>query len=47
MQNLIDDFLCALKVLFALENYEYIIHHVCRIMGHIFSEICGIMGQIF
>ena len=43
MQNLFD----ALKMLFALWNYEYSFHHVCGIMGHIFSDICGVMGKIF
>ena len=38
---------CALRMLFALRNYGYGFHHVCRITGHIFSDMCGIMGPNF
>ena len=32
---------------FALRNYGYSFHHVCGIMGHIFSDIWGILGPNF
>ena len=38
---------CVLKKVFALRNYGYSFHHVCGIMGHIFSDICRIMGPNF
>ena len=47
MQNLFDDFLCALNFYYYLKNYGYSLKHICRIMGHIFSGICGVMGQNF
>ena len=45
MQNLFDDFLCALKVLFALPNCGYSFHHVCGIMSHIFFRHLGSKGS--
>ena len=37
MQNLFDDFLCALNFNFDLRNYGYSFHHVCGIMGQNFE----------
>ena len=31
----------------ALQNYRYSCHHVCAMMGHIFSDMCGIMDPNF
>ena len=54
MKNLFDDFLCALEILFALQNYgcsfhnhNDSFHNNDGIMGHIFSDIFGIMGPNF
>ena len=35
-------FFCALKILFTLRNFGYSFHHVCGMMGHIFSDMCEI-----
>ena len=47
MQNLFDDFQCALKFLFVFGNHGYSVHHVFGMIGHIFSDICGTMGPNF
>ena len=31
--------ICALRMLFALQNYGYSFHHVCGITGYIFSDV--------
>ena len=44
MQSLFDDFLCALKILFALQNYGYIFIMFAELWC---TDICGIMGPNF
>ena len=45
MQNLFDDFLCALKVLFALQNCGYSFHHVFRHLGNYGSHFFRHLGN--